>query len=213
MCGCAPSGGVGGGRPGPPPKAPPPPPPPPPPDGGTGIRIEMGKHPETLPLLPFFDDHTASCASESMHYFVEFSNPSVPAGTAPEYSVEVAHLLHLEDLRANGTLLSCGIYDSLDSGFMILRGKNKADIEKIISKDPIIIHGYYRQYTIRGLIPPNCTERNELAWAKRTDEEPSQKRTRYESKIFKQPQENNKNNDSSAVGVAHSSSSVHTKKK
>ena len=92
-------------------------------------------------------------------YFVTLSSLRVDVGVPPPSEIEVAHVKHLGELHDYGVLVSCGMFETLDRGFQILRGTTKEEITEIVKKDPLVKSGYYQHFHIERLISPNRDER------------------------------------------------------
>jgi len=67
-----------------------------------------------------------------------------------------SHALHLSELDAEGRLVLAGPFIDHPSGLLVLRGKNKDEINSIIEIDPLI-QGGFRSFEIRTWLMANRT--------------------------------------------------------
>jgi uncharacterized protein YciI len=80
-------------------------------------------------------------------------------GAPPNHQLHEAHVEYLHGLNDRGSLVSCGVYKTLDKGFMILQGMPVEEVLDIVKNYPLISSGYYSEYEIDELLSPNCDER------------------------------------------------------
>jgi uncharacterized protein YciI len=178
MCGCAVCGGVGGpgGRPVNSPGS-----------GGSGGSsgdsggskgsggsgggkvLEESQIQQTH--LPFFgrevpiasrvsDRAPEQAAGPSRRTFLAIlSGRTGPLQTPPSAKIESEHLNHLAKLAASGSLVTCGLFASLDRGLLVLREESKEKAETVVAKDPLLVHRYYERFEIDEILSPSPNER------------------------------------------------------
>ena len=149
MCGCAPCGGVGGGKPGPPPMEPPKEPK----DGGQW---------EWRPVLPFgqgifvdpFGESTGPGPGGPRMFWVSLHDMQAEPGTPPAPDVEDAHVHHLGELQRNGQLHFVAHDREGISGFLLISAQDADQALEIVRADPLIESGYYAGMQVTELDAP-----------------------------------------------------------
>jgi uncharacterized protein YciI len=64
------------------------------------------------------------------------------------------HAQHLRELDADGKLVLAGPFTDHPTGLLVLRGKNKDEIESIMERDPLILGGF-RNFEVRTWLMAN----------------------------------------------------------
>ena len=144
MCGCAPCGGTGGGRPGPRPRTP--------------SRIDESR--ERRRMLPYgqalFVDSFGESTGRGVPrmFLVKLSGISVEAGTPPADEVEDAHVAHLGELQRDGHLHFVAHDHAGTEGFMLLSAPSDERADELVREDPLVESAYYSDVEIIALDAP-----------------------------------------------------------